>query len=486
MKSLKIILPIVGLALLCAVVAFFFLNKEKEKTEIIVEKAFINPPIPNLVPEFQEKKFKAEKAIIWNFPNSTRIKIPANALMDKDSNTVKGEVVLKFRDYHHAVDVFLSGIPMSYKDSTGLSGNMQTAGMFELRAEANGQELFLKEGKEAKVELASQVSSKGYNSYYLSEKERTWNYLEPNTAIKNKRKINQRKKVKELQPGISFPLSRKYFALDYNVLMDVYFKDERKDFNDVLLKQQLKDYGLDWLNSESLDGVVYNGKKKPAAMMIWKKISKNNIPAWAENGTSHFLLIGGNQYNMKIKSENEQDSMDIKVELVMPIGYLFKLPPEEWANDYQTAFAKFKKEEKRMKVMSDFTRNLNVNDFGIYNYDIIMDEEEALILAATFDFKSTFNENISQPDIYYIPGEGRAVVKYPQNQWKKFPLMPDKKGMLFSLLPGNKLAIYTRKKYGDIPFATLQKTNQPNYQFEMVTVVENIQSAKDLEKILLN
>lgn len=485
MKNLKIILPIVGLALLCSIAAFLFLNKEKEVVEV-VEEAFINPPIPSLVAEFQEKKFNAEKGITWNFPNSTRIKIPANALMDKDSNAIKGEIVLKFRDYHNAVDVFLSGIPMGYKDSTGLSGNMQTAGMFELRAEINGAEVFLKEGKEAKVELASEVSSKGYNSYYLNEKERAWNYLEPNSAKRNNRKINQKKVVEELRPGIPFPLSRKYFALDYNVLMDVYFKDKRKDFNDDILKQQLEAYGLDWVNSESLDGVVYNGKKKPAALMIWKKVSNNNIPAWAENGTSHFLPIGGNQYNMRIKSKDQKDSTDITVELVMPIGYLFKLPAEEWTNDYKTAFSKFRKEEKRMAMMSDFTRNLNVSNFGVYNYDVIMKEDEALMLAASFDFKTTFDENISQPDVYYIPGTGRAVVKYPQYQWNKFPLMPDKKGMLFSLLPGNKLAIYAKKEYADIPFKELKKAEQANYQFEMATVIENIQSAKDLEKVLLN
>lgn len=485
MKTLRYVLPLAGLGLVCLAV-FFMMKNNDQKTPEIIESELIQPPIPALTPQFVEKEFNVEEGVIWNFPNSTQIRIPANALMDKDSNDLKGKATLKFRDYHNAVDVFLSGIPMNYSDSSGITGNMQTAGMFEVRVEVDGKEAFLKEGKNVRIELASQVPDKGYNSYFLDEEAKEWTYLEPNKAQRNKKKITQKKVVEELRPGIPFPLSRKYFALDYWVLKDAYFKDDKKKFDDVLLKQQLEAYGLDWLNSESLDGVDYNGKKKPAALMVWKKISNYDLPRWVENSTTHFTKMGGNRYNMRIKSEEGKDSTDVLVELVMPINYLFKLPPEEWANDYQAAFSKFKKEEKRLAVMSDFMRNLDVNNFGIYNYDIIMKEDEALQVSAGFNFKEKFDENVSAPDVYYVPGTGRAVVKYPQYQWKDFPLMPDEKGMMFSLLPGNKLAIYDRKEYGNIDFKKLKKEEKPSFEFDMVTVIENITSAKDLEKVLLN
>jgi hypothetical protein len=57
---------------------------------------------------------------------------------------------------------------------------------------------------------------------------------------------------------------------------------------------------------------------------------------------------------------------------------------------------------------------------------------------------------------------------------------------MFSLLPGNKLAIYGRKEYGDIDFKKLKTAEKPAFEFEMITVVESITSAKDLEKALLN
>ncbi len=474
------------LALVCLVLWSCQPNEPTKTVENQPLPDLINPPIPEMVAEFHEKEFQIEKGLTWTFSNGTRIKIPADALVDKEGNPLKGKASLQFRDYHDAVDVFLSGIPMGYDDGKGEKGNMETAGMFELRAKVNGKDAFMKQGEKMDIRLASDVGDIGYNSYYLNEETRQWEYLEANEAKVNTQKVNLKKTVNELRPERVFPLDRKYFALDYHALLDEYFNNKRKDFDDGLMKDQLGKYGLAWLDAQSWDGVVYNGQKQPASLMVWKKLTKTAIPSWVQNGTCEFFNTGGNKYEMKIMNKDETDSTLIKVELVMPVSYLFKLPPEEWANNYQAAFAKFKKEENRMKLMSDFTRSLEAQEFGIYNYDRIMKEDEALILAANFDFKTQFDKNISQPDVYYIPSSERALVKYPEYQWNDFPLMPDDKGLLFSLLPGNKVAVYAQPKYSKIDFDKLRKQETPTYDFEMVTVLNDIKSPADLKKALLN
>ncbi len=490
MGNLKINHAKAWAGILCLFITVLFMNcnttPDVVEVETIPEKPLIQPPIQELISEFEEKEFTIEKGLTWNFKNGTRIKIPANALVDENGNSLKGKATLKFRDYHDAVDVFLSGIPMGYNDGKGEKGNMETAGMFEMRAEVNGKNVALKNDVTVDVRLASHVGDKGYNSYYLNEEARQWEYLAENKAQKNTRKVNLKKQVEELRPEMVFPLDRKYFALDYRVLLDEYFSHKRKQFNDDLMQQKLKEYGLAWLDADSRDGVEYNGKKMPAALMVWKKISKEKIPSWVKNSKCTFLPKGNNQYIMRIEPQGKSYTTDVVVEMVMPVNYLFKLPPEEWANNYQVAFAKFKKEENRMALLSDFTRSLEANSFGIYNYDRIMKEDEAVLLAANFDFKEKFDETISQPDVYYIPGSERALVKYPQYQWKEFPLMPDEKGLLFSLLPGNKLAIYSNKKYAKIDFQKLRNHTTPSHHFDMVTIVENITSVKDIKNALLN
>ncbi len=480
MKNSLLFLLAAGLLSYCCITGCAI----KENTIVEkVEPPLIQPPIPSLVQAFETREFDVAKGVVWRFANGTKITIPPNALIRPDSTVHIGKAIVKFRDYHTASDVFLSGIPMNYAEDGRESGNMQTAGMFELRVEAEGQPLLLNDGEKAKVQLATQIGGKGYDAYYLDEAEKKWTYLEPNKARVNQKKKQLRKVVEEIRPGIPFPLNRQYFTLDYNTLRDIYFKDNLKLFDDVLLKQQLESYGLDWLNSESFDGVVYNGVKKPAALMVWKRVGQDEFPDFVENSQSKFFPIGNNQYQMRIINKENTDSVDLKVELVMPLKYLFQLSPEEWANDYQLALNKFKKEEKRMKLMSDFMRNLDVSNFGIYNYDRIMKEDEAVLLLAQFDFRQQFDENVSQPDIYYVPGTGRAVVKYPQSQWDEFPLMPDKQGLLFSLLPDNELVVYDRTSYAKIDFEPLRGKDSPSYKFEM-KYLKKIKTHEDIAKVL--
>ncbi len=458
-------------------------QKEIEKT--IVESPLIQPPIPEWVPEFISKEFDISKGLNWAMKNGTTIRIPANALMGMDSSSLNGKAILKFRDYHDAVDIFLSGIPMVYQNSKGEPGNMETAGMFEIRAEVNGKNALLKNGKTIKVDLVSRVGSKGYNSYFLNEKKRNWEFLSKNKARVNSKKTEQKKLVNELKPEMVFPLGRKYFALDYRILLDEYFHNDYRKFNDALFQEKLEKYGLSWLDATSKDGVEYNGKKQPASLMVWKKISDEKIPSWVKNSDCSFRKKGGNRYILRIHKKGQNYFTDLEVELVMPVNYLFRLPPEEWAKDYQTAFTKFKKEEKRLAVMSDFFRALPAKQFGIYNYDRIMKEEEAILMVADFNFGKTFDKNVSQPAIYYIPGSERAVVKYPQYQWNDFPLMPEKGGMFFSLLPDNKIAVFKRKDYGRLNFEKIRTMEKPTHEFNMVLNGKDISSGEELKEFLL-
>ena len=58
-------------------------------------------------------------------PSGTIIGVPDHSFVDQSGGIVQEEVILKFREFHNAADVLLSGIPMSI-DSAGRKGHLQT------------------------------------------------------------------------------------------------------------------------------------------------------------------------------------------------------------------------------------------------------------------------------------------------------------------------------------------------------------------------
>jgi hypothetical protein len=104
-----------------------------------------------------------------DYPSGTKITIPTNAFVDKNGSPVNGIVALDYREFRDVADVIVSGITMHY-DSGGVSGQFKSAGMFEMNASVNGQEVFLAPNKKVEMQFAVTDSSSAYNFYELDEK----------------------------------------------------------------------------------------------------------------------------------------------------------------------------------------------------------------------------------------------------------------------------------------------------------------------------
>lgn len=112
----------------------------------------------------------AENGGLLEYPSGTRIMIPANAFVDAKGNPLKGEVTIDYREFRDPVDVIVSGIPMKY-DSAGAVGDFKSAGMFEINASVNGEEVFLAPGKTVNLDFAVTDTADTYNFYELDEKD---------------------------------------------------------------------------------------------------------------------------------------------------------------------------------------------------------------------------------------------------------------------------------------------------------------------------
>ncbi|HCQ29715.1 MAG TPA: hypothetical protein DIU39_05475 [Flavobacteriales bacterium] len=153
-------------------------TQEVENTQTVAEQTrFFNPPIPKFNPRFSEYSVNTERDTTILHPSGTMIDFPANVLVDKNGNLVKGEVKIKFRELTNPLNFILSGIPMEY-DSAGVEYTFESMGMAEMYAYQNGEPVFINSESEKKpvVHIAMDKRNSAKNQYYLDTAQGKWVY----------------------------------------------------------------------------------------------------------------------------------------------------------------------------------------------------------------------------------------------------------------------------------------------------------------------
>ncbi|HKC68013.1 MAG TPA: hypothetical protein VKG26_07265 [Bacteroidia bacterium] len=86
-----------------------------------------------------------KKDTILVYKTGSQIKIPANAFVGKNGKEIKGTVKIKYREFHNVGEILLSDIPMTY-DSAGKQMYFESAGMFDISANQDGNPFFYQTG----------------------------------------------------------------------------------------------------------------------------------------------------------------------------------------------------------------------------------------------------------------------------------------------------------------------------------------------------
>lgn len=163
----------------------------------------IEAPVAGHDIPFQEYTFQQDSGLTVERSSGTMIKIAPGSFQKNDGSAITGPITLKVREFHNPTEVFQSGIPMS-QDS--LRNNfLQSAGMIELRAFNNGEELKLKNNKSVDVELAGFKASDGYQLYYL-ENNKNWIVTDTFKSGENERK---KTKLGKILSFLSTPFRKK-------------------------------------------------------------------------------------------------------------------------------------------------------------------------------------------------------------------------------------------------------------------------------------
>ena len=434
-----------------------------EQSTICQLPPLVQPPVPEFDPTFTTFELENEQSYTYTHSSGTTIQFPANAFLTSDSQVVKGIVQCRYREFQNAADIFLAGIPMQYK-----TGHLETAGSFELQASQNGQPLLLSQDQTVQVRLASHTVGDDYDFFYLDENQRGWDKLGTAAPEVNPEVKKLKRKISRMQPSLPFPLNKRYMGFSYQALLDVFYGNSvPKDADEAAAKKRFDAYGLAWTDILNWQNINWKGRSIPAAFMVWKTIKRKAFPSWTEGYQAKLTNIKGNRYQLDIISKDSSQHFQTELAAVMPLKDLFAFSPEEWRNNYKATMLKIQQEEERLAMMAAVYREFNISQLGIYNWDRLIKMEESIQLEANFQFPQQFNEKLTEPEIVYIAGDNRSVIKFPQSVWASMSLLPEDKGRFFCLLPDRQLVVYPKAKFAQIDFEAVRQMEQPGYVFGM-------------------
>lgn len=172
--------------ILCAaaVILVFACNNpsaQQSSTEgkTIIEKLIskILPPLASAQPEPLNFTFDNHKGSVIETQNGSIVMIPEDAFVNADGSPVKGKVTLKYKEIFTVSAIILSGIPMNVQKKDGTIEPFISDGMFDIKAEADGKELRIAQGKELSVATPSNKTDKDFDYWYFNEKTGVWDNL---------------------------------------------------------------------------------------------------------------------------------------------------------------------------------------------------------------------------------------------------------------------------------------------------------------------
>ena len=123
---------VVGIATI-ATVALLNSGPKNDMSNTVVENAevkkeiCIQPPIAGKETPYTTYRISAKNGGVINYPTGSSISIPANAFVNTNGEPVSDSIDIKYREFHNPLEIFLSGIPMTY-DSAGVTRTLESAG----------------------------------------------------------------------------------------------------------------------------------------------------------------------------------------------------------------------------------------------------------------------------------------------------------------------------------------------------------------------
>lgn len=452
-----------GLLLLFAWTACQEQDSSSTEAEAALGLRELAPPMDNVrVPPVEFTANVSEADYVHTLENGSQLRIPQGALVDEQGQAVEGEVDMRYSEFHDVADILLSGIPMAY-DSAGETHILQSAGMIEVRASQNGKPVFIAEGKEIEIEMASYQEG-SYNLYSLDDASSSWEYLQTAAPVPNPRRTAVRTELPEMpakpvKPEVSSE-DNPSFPID-------------ADFRKYPELAHFKDLDWQWAGIEE-DGCTNPTENDWVFGEIWKAIKL--APKDAEQGL-YYLYLANPKHRVKMLVKPS----------VTQTNYASSMEAYEAAlQKRETVLAQIEQERQRQQMQAELVRTFSIQQFGIYNWDLIMKMPERQEIMADFEFDAkemTDNMFAEVDKVFLIMPEQNSVIPYVKSDhagpgtWGQFAFSPAMQNKILAILPGGKAAVFD-----EVDFANARIGER--HTFKMRTLPTTIQSSEDLKSLL--
>lgn len=474
------------------------LNQTKNTQNTNTDKrAFISPPSKKINVPYNSYKVNSTKGGEIAHHTASKIKVPANAFVNKDGMEIVGDVEIQYREMHDRAEIIASGIPMTY-DSAGTQYHFESAGMFDIKASHNGEEVYLKRDKPVTVEMVSRQAADSYNQYYLDTLKQNWVVIKHDSPVLAKSKPPEGANTIKQAPLQISKLEQKIDLIPVKIdsVKTVYTKKidklpepkqpskpakatpgkpkfeldvDYKDFPELsAFKNAQFEVGSENTNySKDLHSVTWNSatisegpqkgknyvltlvqRQKTVKLIVYPVLTEADYAVAQSSYEKKF-----NEYT-KLLEKKEADELKLKQEM--------EAKQKAYAEEQKKLSAELLKERIRMQKQQETSRNeelalansefkvirvFQISNFGIYNSDCPKQLPQGGNLKVIYALNE--KDLPIQPTIVYMIEHGNnSLYTYDKKAFYDLKYNPDKMYTI-CVVAGGELYIYNKEKFSE-------------------------------------
>ena len=363
----------------------------------------VQSPIPEHDIFFSTFIVDADSSVSIHMQTGTQIQFQASSFETASGKPISGKIDIKVREFHTANELLRAGIPLTVDETR--KEVLQSAGMIELRAFKDGEELKLKPGRSGDVALAGFRPSEGYSLYQLGDDVR-WKVNGFFRSRKNEKKIDSLIKPVETSEDMGFEIAADLKEVPYLIP----FK------------------GLRW---EPVGGKQNKRQLEEAMRIHWDSVKVLTV----DKKRKQFQLV----FSKTIYSEKADP--EEKKWVVMATPKLNGRSMQQILKEQEKVERLIAQEKKRLDKEADMLNTFRINQMGIWNIDKVMIWPNTQGVSLSFDFVSSLNTDITNIKVFMILDTENSVIPVLQRDWAKLLVPTDRAFHFVAILPGGRVVI---------------------------------------------